>query len=231
MNKEKLNFILDQCRIMVTNASDPFVAQALLPYGYTPNRLQQGMALYEKANGAFKTQQKEYTEQYYATSAFVSAFEVEMKSFANYVKIARIAFKDNIEGSRLLPLSAKIKSYSEFKAKASAFYTIVKEPGQLLDLLSVYGITGQQLALELDNLANLEQLNQKQFVETGEAQAATEERNRNLEELREYCSALRTVAKIALADQPQQLEKLGIIARNGAKQKAPAATPEAEPKN
>jgi hypothetical protein len=229
MNKERLNAILDKCRILVSNANDPVIAAALLPFGYNSERIQSGMLLYTTTKESFQLQAKEYTDQYYATSAFVAAFDAAKKSFSNFVKIARIAFKNNIEGQRLLPLIAKIQAYSEFKAKATAFYSIVGETDQLLDELAVYGVTPQQLTTELNSLNVLEALNQKQFIETGEAQVATETRNHNLEQLREYCSALRTVAKVALADQPQQLEKLGIMARNGNPAKASPAAPPEEP--
>lgn len=55
--------------------------------------------------------------------------------------------------------------------------------------------------------------NLQQKNETGEAQAATQARDKKLDELAKWVSDLRAVAKVALADDPQQLEKLGILAR------------------
>jgi len=231
MSTQKLNFILDKCRIMVSNATDPVIAAALLPYGYTVERIADGNELYAVTKNSFLEQSKEYTDQYYATSNFVAAFETAKKKFAGYVKIARIAFKDNIEGQRLLPISVKIQSYTEFKGKATNFYSVIQQTPQLMELLNSFGFTTGQFDDELTNLTNLEELSQLQFIETGEAQVATQTRNKNLEELMEFCSALRTVAKIALADQPQQLEKLGILARSVPPSPAPAEEPAPAPNN
>jgi hypothetical protein len=52
-----------------------------------------------------------------------------------------------------------------------------------------------------------------QKKETGEAQEATEMRDKALDNLAKWISNFRAVAKVALEDNPQQLEKLGILAR------------------
>lgn len=53
----------------------------------------------------------------------------------------------------------------------------------------------------------------QQKKETGEAQAATQRRDKKIDELAKWVSDLRAVVKVALAGDPQQLEKLGILAR------------------
>lgn len=227
MNDEKLNSILEKSRILTANASDPAIMELLSPFGYTAERLAQGVALYNETSIAFQIQKKEYTDQYYAVSAFLSAFDAARKSFSDICKIARIAFKDNVEGLRLIPVRTKIQSYSEFKTIAASFYRTVIDTEPLMSALQNFGYSDGQLTEALTALTTLEQLSQKRYLEEGEAQTATDNRNRKLEELREYCSALKTVAKVALASQPQQLEKLGILARNSAPQKAATATPTA----
>lgn len=53
----------------------------------------------------------------------------------------------------------------------------------------------------------------QQKKETGEAQEATGIRDNALDKLAHWLSDFRAVAKVALDDSPQQLEKLGILAR------------------
>jgi anion-transporting ArsA/GET3 family ATPase len=55
----------------------------------------------------------------------------------------------------------------------------------------------------------------QQAKETGEAQEATKIRDKALDELAVYVSNLWAIVKVALSDSPQQLEKLGILARSG----------------
>lgn len=52
-----------------------------------------------------------------------------------------------------------------------------------------------------------------QLKETGEAQAATEARDKALDALMDWMSDFRAIAKLALAGDPQQLEMLGIVTR------------------
>ena len=58
---------------------------------------------------------------------------------------------------------------------------------------------------------NLKQLRNQAVVEKGQAQEATRLRNEKLDELDDYCTELKVVAEIALEEQPQLLEKLGIV--------------------
>ncbi|MEL7067883.1 MAG: hypothetical protein AAGN15_04420 [Cyanobacteria bacterium J06581_3] len=45
----------------------------------------------------------------------------------------------------------------------------------------------------------------------GEAKSATEKRDRHLAKLRSWLSDFRAITKIALAEDPQRLESLGIV--------------------
>ncbi|MGD8778486.1 MAG: hypothetical protein PVH88_05940 [Ignavibacteria bacterium] len=60
------------------------------------------------------------------------------------------------------------------------------------------------------------ELNRKQEKEKGKAESATMERNLKINELLECTGELREVAKIALEENEQWLEKLGILARSDA---------------
>lgn len=229
MTNDKLSSLLEKCRITAVNASDPAISEALLPYGYTPDRLQTGVTLYNETALAFQIQKKEYTEQYFATNAFITAFDNARQTFKNLCKIATIAFKNNTDGLRLIPASLKISKYSEFKTRAMAFYSSILTTERLLTEIGKFGVNNEAIQNEMNNLTELEALNQKRFIEEGEAQNATDSRNKKFEQLKEYCSELRTIAKIALANQPQQLEKLGILVRNGAPKKAAPVNTVPEP--
>lgn len=205
---------------MVFNASDPIIATALLSYGFNAERLQQGATLYAETIEMVGYKQMKNTNQYSTTSAYATALKLLKKSFGDHVRIARIAFKDNIEGQRLLPLLSKLTNYDEFKSKATSFYNIILESEQLGSAMGSYGMTRARLSAMLDSLASLEELNQKKFIETSEACSATEARNRKIGQLSDYCSALKTIARIALTDQPQQLEKMGIVVRKRRSRKA-----------
>lgn len=50
--------------------------------------------------------------------------------------------------------------------------------------------------------------------EKGEAQEATRARNEKLEALDDYCTELKAIARMALEEQPQLMEKLGVLVRS-----------------
>jgi hypothetical protein len=229
MKNVKLSTILEECRIMTVNAADPTISSALLPYGYNSKRIQSGIELYNENALSFQIQKKEYTEQYDATNAFVSAFETNRKAFSNYCKIARIAFRNKIEGMSLIPVNTKIVVYSEWKIPASAFFNGILSSEILCEEMAKFGVSSEMLNNEINNLSSLELLSQKRFIEEGEAQTATENRNRKFNQLRQYCSDLRTIAKIALDDNPQQLEKMGISINKSIHKKAASKQTVPEP--
>jgi hypothetical protein len=74
MNDEKLNSVLEKCRITTANATDPAIAEALLPFGYTTERLNEGVILYNETFLSFQIQKKEYTDQYYWISSQFGLF-------------------------------------------------------------------------------------------------------------------------------------------------------------
>jgi anion-transporting ArsA/GET3 family ATPase len=85
-----------------------------------------------------------------------------------------------------------------------------------MDSLAEYGYTIEKIQQESALLNQVAVKNQQQKKEMGEAQASTQARDEKIDELAKWISNLRAVAKVALADDPQQLEKLGILARKRA---------------
>ena len=73
---------------------------------------------------------------------------------------------------------------------------------------------GQTEAILTTALQEIDQIYELQETinrEQGDAQNATQVRDMKFEELIDWLSDYETVARIALADQPQLLEKLGIV--------------------
>jgi hypothetical protein len=82
---------------------------------------------------------------------------------------------------------------------------------ECLDELAGYGYTVEKLSKEFEAVKEVEQLHSKQLSEKGHAQQATLERDQAFDELAQWYSHFRAVARIALYDKPQLLEALGIV--------------------
>jgi anion-transporting ArsA/GET3 family ATPase len=83
---------------------------------------------------------------------------------------------------------------------------------RLLEIKKLYEEAEESALIDQVTAKHLEQKK-----ESGEAQEATEARDRKLDELASRISGLRAVAKVALDENPQMLEKLGILARKAPK--------------
>ena len=98
--------------------------------------------------------------------------------------------------------------------QAKAFYTNITGDRDFLASLSKYGYTPEKLQAEAALLDEVTAKHMAQKKEMGEAQEATEARDKALDDLAKWVSDFRAVAKVALDECSQQLEKLGILARS-----------------
>jgi hypothetical protein len=83
-----------------------------------------------------------------------------------------------------------------------------------LSKLSGYGVTPEKLQAGQQMADEAEAANAAREKEKGEAQQATKDRDEAVEIMDDWMSDFRKIARIALADKPQLLEKLGILERS-----------------
>ena len=81
----------------------------------------------------------------------------------------------------------------------------------MLDALAEFGITKQKLKETAQLVEDVQVKYNIQLKEKGEAQTATQLRNEALDALQEWMGDFISVARIALEDQPQYLEMLGVV--------------------
>lgn len=213
--KNRIAEFLLAAQVMIENSlADPVVKEALAAYGYSGETLAAGKTLYEETIALQNTQKKEYGDQVAATSELNDLWETAEQQYKKTLKIARIAFQDHPKADKAVMLFGRRKeSLSGWLQQAQAFYANIQNDADLMNALSKYGYSSERLQQEAGLLNQIALKNQQQKKEMGEAQAATQARDKKIDELAHWISDLRAVAKVALADNPQQLEKLGILAR------------------
>jgi len=69
-------------------------------------------------------------------------------------------------------------------------------------------------------VADLRQAVNVQLMESGAAQASTLTRDKALDALDAWASDFKAICKVALADDPQRMEQLGVLVLNQARRKA-----------
>ncbi len=205
---------LAAAQLALSNArSDGDLAGPLAAFGYDAERLATGWALYETAAAAQQRQSREYGEQYTASDAFTAAWEAAQAEVVRYVKIARIALKEERGAATKLALDGTRKrSLAGWLVQTRQFYVNAQADAAVMAALARFGVTQEKLAAGQAQVAVVEGLAAAQKKETGEAQQTTQERDAALEALDEWMGDFLAIARIALEENPQWLEKMGVLA-------------------
>jgi hypothetical protein len=197
---------------VLTNAlADPILLDAVATYGYDAAALEEGRSLLVAARQAQQAMRSEYGEQYDATDAVRDAFDAANSTYMQHVKLARIAVKDRRGAATALQLvGARKQSIRGWLDQATTFYDNALANEDIQADLARFNITPEVLAEGQAAVEAVARANSQQEQEKGDAQAATAVRDDAVEALDEWMSEFRVAARVALEDEPQQLEKLGI---------------------
>jgi hypothetical protein len=193
--------------------NDPTLRDGLAAYGYDAERLQEGLALVERLRSLRQAQTKEYGEQYTATQAVTDAREEAHVAYMKQVALTRAALRDQPGRAASLGLDERrALGLSEWMEQADAFYENALGTPEVLDALAQFNVTADDLAAVRAQVKAVAPIEDARETEQSEAQAATEARDAAHRELSVWMSVFRTVAGVAFADTPQELEKLKITA-------------------
>lgn len=188
------------------------IKSALALFGYDETKLNAGKSLSEDALALHAQQKREYGEQFTATDALDAALTTANTTYMRHVKVARVALKNERGASQALRLDGRRrKTYSGWLEQANVFYTNAQSDANIQAKLASFGMDAAALQAAQQLVKDVEAKLAAQLKEKGEAQAATQERDSVLEDLLDWMSDFRAIARVALEDQPQLLEILGIV--------------------
>jgi len=209
---QKLDQFFLNAQTTIDNAlSNIAIQDYLSAFGYTVDRIQVGKNLYEEAMSAQQHQIAERGERVAATADLNAVWSTARKSYIRLVKLARIAFKDDPGIATKLALKGRRKqNLSGWLLQAKQFYANALSDTDIYEGLAAYGITLAHLQASQAEVQAVEAANNIQEQEKGRAQAATQARNAAVAALSDWLSDFRGVAKIALEEEAQLLEILGI---------------------
>jgi vacuolar-type H+-ATPase subunit I/STV1 len=213
MKNNTIDSKLLNAQVAIDNAlSNTTIKDAMALFGYDEAKLQAGAALYEAAQAAQNKQKQEYGEQFSATDALDTAMSAANQVYMRHVKVARIALRGQRGAAEALQLMGRRQqSYSGWIKQASIFYTNALIDEGVKTALSSFGITEQALQEGQDNVNDVQAKLAAQLKEKGEAQASTQARDESLEDLLDWMSDFVAIARIALENDAQLLEVLGIV--------------------
>ncbi len=206
---------LYQAGLRINNSlGDDKVKNVVAGYGYTEEKLNEGAALLHAAEEMYETQKKEYGDVDAAQNEFAGAKKEAHTVYMVNLKIAQIAFKNDLQAQSTLDLNTRRAStFSGWLKQTLGFYHAVLSNDNWKAAMSAFGITQEKLEAGLSMVEQVNAKAEKVKKEKGDAENATQLRDEKFETLHEWISDYEEIAKIALADKPQLLEKLGIVVK------------------
>lgn len=196
--------------------TDPVILAAVATYGYTPEKLDIGKSLLNETADLIVKHGDEDAEQAHADDDFKMQRIKINEKFTKHQKLAAIALDDK---PLLLKLNLGVNGqasdvYSEWISDIDLFYGNALKSDEILAALAELNITKEILEAMQAEIATMKTLKLNQKKEMGEAQMATKERDKKISELDKWARRYKKVAHITFEDQPQILEKLGILVRS-----------------
>ena len=218
MNKSKMSAsdLLYKCSLRINNSiNDSVILSAVSQFGYNQEKLQVGKSLLDESQHLVQVFDKEHGE---VDAAFVQRNSQQEKAHISYLKffkVATIALKNDTAAHVALQLTGRrAVRISKWFTQTKGFYNNLLANPQWLEAMAGFGITTEILTAGLEEVKEVESMAEVIMREKGDAQSATVDRDNKLEELYEWVSDYEEIAKIALMDNEQLLEKLGIVVKN-----------------
>ena len=205
MPSKTQNALLGEAYVAIRNAmNNPKLQEALGRYGYDAARLQEGLT--QHATVKQLTQQREQATQTARETAalYQSSKEQLVGLFQMHREIARIAYKREAAYTDHLKLTgARQTVIVDLLAQAETFYANVPVP-----MMEKYGVPRKELNEVARLVTKVQELQALQRDTQSQVQSLTQTRLQALETLQTWMRRFMTVAKVALEEQPQQLEAL-----------------------
>ncbi len=212
-----LAFFMQGAHTIIENAiASPEVAAALAGYGYDAARLGEGRSLWGIVDGLAKKQVANYGGQYDATQSFEKAWTAANSAYMKTLKVSRVAFVGDAGAVAALKLyGPRMQTISGWMDQATTLYANLASDARLSAGLVRFGYSAAKLEVEKALVEDLRLEIQAQAQKTGDAQSTTAARDVKLRELDTWISDFRTICRVAFYENPQELEKLGVLVLNG----------------
>ncbi len=198
-------------RIAIDNSlASTAILDAVTLLGYNQARLQGFRTLYDEIIDLITVQKLEYGEQYEATAALQTAWDIADAAYRRTLKISRIAFAGNEKARNALRLDGGRKfSIGGWIEQTVIFYKAMLATPDFIAIMTPFNYDVPKFEAEYALVNATISAKTTQGIERGEAQHATKMRDAKVDELDRLLADYKVIAEVALEDTPQLLEQLG----------------------
>ena len=213
MKLNKDESILDAARLAINSLEkDPLVQQKMSTYGFTAARVKEGKSLLSSAVRSQQQKDQHYSTQWTLSQQISEQLAAVQEQFRDHLRVARIAFRKqpavlhSLKTQRIAP-----KGWPCVR-QAAHFYQQIQS--QKLSL-SGYEVSAKVLQRAAAETTALLELRTERYRQKGLAESSTESKNQAFAALRNWVSECRSIARIALKDDPQRMEGFGMVVKVG----------------
>ena len=207
---------LEQYRVALENAeSQPQIAATMAEFGYTAEILTEGKNLLAQTRQAYDANKTEDDETSAAYNDFNSKRTLLADTYALDRKKAKVIFRNDPLTLEKLGINGSIpQAYVKWLETTKKFYTEALADTEIQTKLARLKITPEELSTANTLIGEVETSRAGYLREKGESQNATQTKDAAFATLDDWMSEFYAVARIALDDNPQLLETLGLLVRN-----------------
>lgn len=207
---------LYQCDLRVNNSiNDPEIASRIALFGYGAEKMNEGKLLYDAAVAISRKVSVEYADMEQAFEVRDDLRKEAHGTYAKMIQIGKVALKNDTRAHKVLEIyKAKATRYSSWLTQTRSFYNNLISSEEWMTEMAKFGMSAEKINAGKDLVDAVERQQDIVMREKGEAQNATAERDHTFDALADWINDYEVIAKIALADAPQYLEKLGIVVKN-----------------
>ncbi|MCG8412357.1 MAG: hypothetical protein MI739_13850 [Bacteroidales bacterium] len=211
----EINELIKKSELALENAKHPDVYSKLSLFGFTNEKLATDRLFVDEAKKCVLNFQREYGESDSAYQAMSDTKKLCHNVYMTHVRIARVALRDEKAGWTELAIDGRRKySIADYLIQADTFYINLLANDNFKQKMAVFGQTEESLTEGKALVEKLKQAYAKYKKEKGEAEKSTELKLKAADKLADWYSCFRKIAKVALNNDPQMLETLGILARS-----------------
>ncbi len=209
-SKSSISEQLNAAQVAVTNTlADAEIQGLVTQFGYPPEKLTEGKVLYDAALSAVNAQIAAAGSQFQATSNLRIAETIARDAYQALAKVARAVFvNDNARLAQLGLSGSMPKSTAGFISAAYAIFDNANNVPEIKSALESFGYTEEKLASERQKISAYDSANQTQESWKGAAQQATRDQDTALKAMNAWLAQYIKIAKVALRDKKQLLEKI-----------------------
>ena len=205
---EKQTHFLHRVRLTLTNAlNTPELLAALTVYSYNASKIQEGISLYDTITDLTRQRERAQEAQYQATQLLNAAKEELLYMFKIHVNTARLAYRREAEYQDTLRITRTLpRETAACLEHIQRFYAHVPAP-----MMTKYRVSSKELTETARLVERVQELLALREKAMSQPQQITEARQRAFAELQTWMRHFDTIARVALAEQPQHLEALGQV--------------------